>query len=305
LHQPIIISGFGRSGTTWVSDIISKSLGGIILFEPDHPIVFDQSIDFLYAADLSEDSGKELIFHLNQVFKKKKKNPWLLRNHLSTENELSSDFMNMIWNESRILGYKVIRWNHLLPELYSQISKRIIFIIRHPLAVVSSLIKRKRFFEEFGFERHWSHFKKKNPLKSVDLNNYENLPLPEKFASMWAVSNIKALESLSKMDLPFFQYEKIYTRPYIETRKMLKFLGYSDTEIHPSYLFYPSMSTLKTYHTLSADFSFSDEMPLEKFWSSSIDTDEANRLINIVKEIAINHPAEYDTFHTLGYLDVQ
>ena len=79
MNEPIFIFGLGRSGTTWVSDIISKYSGCLILFEPLHPNVFGDVNSIIYRESNPSDY---LIEHLDGVLNKKMRHEWLLRNHL-------------------------------------------------------------------------------------------------------------------------------------------------------------------------------------------------------------------------------
>ena len=301
--EPIIIAGFGRSGTTWLSDIISKTLGGIILFEPDHPSVFPESEKFIYRSHLNAKEKDTLQKHIYGALDKKIKKNWLLRNHLPCGSDMSENFIHSIWEQSNILGFKAIRWNHNLVDLYQAISPKIVYITRHPLAVAASLIKRSKFFKELGWEKHWSLFKERNPIPTLDLSQYDQLDLCSKYTAMWTVSNCKALTDLDKLDRPYFQYEKIYSNPYSETRKIIDYLGFVNNNIHPSYLFYPSMSTLKTFHTFNENRKWSKKGAASVFWENTFSPEQAQALIKIVKSICSDSPKVYETFHNLGYLD--
>ena len=111
----IIIGGFGRSGTTWLSDIVSKCLGGLILFEPFHPGVYDVSDKVIYAGNIDDNSLRS---HLDEIRASHPTNPWILRNHLNSPIEKhSASFIKYVWSNSKILGYKTIRGNHCLYQL--------------------------------------------------------------------------------------------------------------------------------------------------------------------------------------------
>ena len=298
MQEPIIIAGFGRSGTTWVSDIVSKCLGGIILFEPDHPKVFAQSGEYIYQSTYSSNGSKRLKEHFAEVSHSRKS--WLLRNHLpSSEGEYGA-LENMIWKESKVIGFKVIRWNHNLMYLHQEVSPKLIYIIRHPLSVVSSLMNRPNFFKEFGWETHWNLFKSRNPL-NIDISEYDNSPLLVKYAVMWSISNITALRDLKILKLPYFLYENLYKNPYYQTRLIFEYLGIKMGHIHPSYLFYPSMVTLKTFHTAPSSRWAIDEL-ITPFWKDTLSILEAEKVLEIVGEISGNFPEVKESFVDHGYL---
>jgi len=297
LHKPIIIAGFGRSGTTWVSDIISKTLGGLILFEPDHPIVLGESKAYLYKNKYSVKEAFILQNYLKELMLKENPHKWLLRNHLPAEEKVSEDFMQMVWKNSNVLGFKAIRWNHNINFL-AKFSPKLVFIIRHPLSVVSSLLGRVNFFKEFGWNSHWQLFKERNELDRIDLTQYDNADVSIKYVVLWTISNISALRQISKNGLPFFQYEKIYDSPYHETKRILKFLGHKNISIHPASIFYPSMSSLKTFHVLQNE----NRDEYKNSWQTTFLKDEASGLLDVVAEISSPFPRERALFEKMGYL---
>ena len=296
--NPIIIAGFGRSGTTWISDIVSKALGGLILFEPDHPLVFKQSREAIYS---SEHDIESLRNHLDEILTKQIRNKWLLRNHLP--NECSNELINVIWKNSEVIGFKSIRWNHNLIALSYISNRKLIYIIRHPLTVMASLIRRRKFFLEFGWNTHWQLFKERNPFPAIDLEQYDDSEISIKYTAMWTVSNIKALKDLEKLDLPLWAYEDFYHSPFKTTNKMLHFLGHEDANIHPSYLFYPSMSTLKTFHTDSTWSENKCNLP-RLFWEKTLSVKSAEGLLNIIRNISSSFPNEAMKFEKLNYLNL-
>ncbi|MEE9373993.1 MAG: sulfotransferase domain-containing protein [Saprospiraceae bacterium] len=297
--QPIIIAGFGRSGTTWVSDIVSKTMGGLILFEPDHPCVNNNSENWIYKAHLHQNV---IDFEWERFFLKKNKNQWLLRNHLISNENQSDEILNSIWNNSQIIGFKCIRWNHSLDTLSILSGNKLIYIIRHPLAVVASLLRRPNFFLEFGWDTHWQLFKKRNPLKEINLEQYDHSQKSIKYVAMWAISNIKALTDLHTKKIPFWQYEKLYHTPYEEAKRMLSFLGVKDVNIHPSYLFYPSMSTLKTFHTDEEGWPSRKHHDMNVFWKEILDDPTIDELLYTVDNLVSHFPKIKQIFHRLNYL---
>ncbi len=79
MNRPTIILGLGRSGTTWLSDIISKYSGGMVLFELMHPGTYPASHHILYKDNIAT---VDAIDHIAGVLNKDIRSPWLLRNHL-------------------------------------------------------------------------------------------------------------------------------------------------------------------------------------------------------------------------------
>ena len=286
VRKPIVIGGFGRSGTTWLSDIISKVLGQLLLFEPFHPCVFQESQRYCYKR-LTDDDLQELLTHWSNVQNKKDRNRWLLRNHLRSPLEsISSSFIDYIWEHANILGFKTIRLNHSFASLITAIQGQPLFIIRHPLAVTASIVSRSRFFEEYGFKTHWMEFITKSLIpqqfetqKLTRLQNLasECLSSHSKIVFMWGVSHMISLKELKALNCKPIFYERLYKDPFTEVRNLLDQLGLHKYSIHPSYLFTPSMLTLKTVHETAERHVSNIDFP-GFFWKNIISKKQSEDL---------------------------
>ncbi len=285
---PIVIMGFGRSGTTWVSDIVSKSLGKIILFEPFHPAVFEYADYFCYRTVDTPKWSEILKEHTKAAVSKKLKNRWLLRNHLNSPlEEISEDHLDYVWSNVSVAGLKTIRQNFNIEWWHNEMGARILFVIRHPLAVISSITQRSRFFYEFGWDFHWTHFlnrtlgdlefaqKVKYIAQGCDL--YE-----QKIAFMWSVTHIAALNSTNWLGIIPIYYEDLYSDPFGGASECLKLIGEEKT-IHPSYLFTPSMLTMKTAHPFLSAGSY-QKLP-KAFWKDRLKSQEINRINEVIQEL--------------------
>ena len=290
-EEPIIVLGFGRSGTTWISDIISKSVGGLILFEPFHPEVFPLAKECCYHNGTDDSLLQSTKLQIEQTFNKENKNKWLIRNHLSTHlDDVSTDFSNDVWNNCNIIGYKSIRQNFLAPWLYKNISKKIVFVQRDLLSVISSLLKRKQFWKEFGFDFHEKKFLKEifhldtYPYlqKQALINLYDSLE--DDFLRMtfiWVITHEIIKRDFEKLNLPIFQYNDFYENPYASTLKVLNYLGYDNINLHPSYLFTPSMLTLRTFHKGVNGNGLNGI----KFWEDTLKESQVDQILKLEYDI--------------------
>ena len=153
MNRPIIILGLGRSGTTWLSDIISKYSGGMVLFEPMHPGTYPASHHILYKDKIAT---VDAIDHISGVLNKDIRSPWLLRNHLNSDVDVVDPFyVKSLWDKCAVIGFKSIRLNSSFIDIVQFYDARLIYIIRHPLAVISSIVNRPNFWEDIGWKKHW------------------------------------------------------------------------------------------------------------------------------------------------------
>jgi hypothetical protein len=253
----IVVLGFGRSGTTWIADIISKILGQLILFEPLHPSVTDLAARVSYSSLNSNGSSELLRSFYDKVLNKKLRKKWLMRNHVPDRLERVSDgFLDTLWEECSIAGFKEIRANFMMEWFMKELDAKIVFIMRHPGATISSIKGRPNFWE-FGWPGTYNlflqrtiyhkHYREHQIANHIDLVK-SAATYAEKCAVMWAITHAIALPELERLGLPIFFYEEFYDYPFASTRALMHYLGQGDASIHPSYLFTPSMTTLMTIH---------------------------------------------------------
>jgi hypothetical protein len=297
MKSPIVILGFGRSGTTWVSDIVSKIYGGLILFEPFHPSVTDRSKQFSYLTITDDENSAILKEYFENLLNKKHRKNWLLRNHIPTRIEdADPEFINLIWKECSIVGFKEIRSNFIIPWLKDNLNAKIIFIIRNPLAVVSSIKNRLNFWE-FGWQETFQiflektiyndYYKKHKISSCIDILKRFKSDI-EKVGFMWAITHAIVLPELKKQNIPIFYYEDFYKNPFSTVRTLFRYLGEDQIGMHPSYLFTPSMTTLKTIHGLKNMDQKLNFKNLSFFWEETLSRKEVDLVLDIVSLFGIN-----------------
>ena len=289
----IAILGFGRSGTTWMSDIVSKCSGEVILFEPFHPLVYDKSSSLCYH---TEPTGAEFAVaqHVQDATAKKKADKWMLRNHInSPTDKLSLEFIKEVWDNISIIGFKSVRLNHAVKWISDHVAQHVIFIIRHPMAVLASLQNRPRFWEEFGWEFHWKIFLE----RTIHANYFESYLTSElqkisnslqskidRMTFMWAVTHMISLDQLRQIEVEPLYYEEFYLDPFNQSKLLMKKLNVSHHPIHPSYLFTPSMTALRTLHG-SSSFENKSEFP-QFFWKSVFSHDQVKSIRYLLEKLA-------------------
>lgn len=293
----IVVLGFGRSGTTWIADIISKIMGQLILFEPIHPSVTELANKFSYST-LNGNGDSELLkdFYKNLLIKNHRKK-WLMRNHVPDRLEnISDSFLDTLWDECTIAGFKEIRANFMVEWFLKELDAKIVFIMRHPAATISSIKGRPNFWE-YGWPGTYNLFLEKTIYheyyKDHVITNYINTverakTYSEKCAVMWAITHAIALPELTRLNLPVFFYEEFYDFPFTSSRTLMRYLDYKDVNIHPSYLFTPSMTTLMTIHGIR----IMEEERSKKgiaFFEEKLSTEELYDIMEIVTAFGITY----------------
>lgn len=291
--RPIAILGFGRSGTTWLSDIVSKTLGGLILFEPLHPQVCDFAAEVCYAPSSLATPNQRLSDHWRRALGGQIRHRWLLRNHLlSPLDDVSASFVDMVWEQCQVIGFKEIRANFMIASLIEQLNARIVFVLRHPCAVLASIRRRRNFWNEFGWEQHWAMFRERILQRGPEVQERLRPHLPviagattplEQQAVMWGVSSVLAAAQLDRFGLPLFRYEDFYHQPFQTTRRLLAYLGFGSTPIHPAHLFVPSMTTLRTLHGFAQSENDIAERGMRVFWEGLTEA-EVQAVLGIARQ---------------------
>ena len=310
---PLVITGFGRSGTTWLSDILSKCLQGLVLFEPFHPIVFNGADKVCYKT-LVQDS--DLIKkHWKQCKISPPNNPWLVRNHLPDTENISDSYINYLWSNSKILGFKSIRLNHSLSTIKSQLNARVIYIYRSPLCVLFSINARKNFWNEFSWNWHSENFFKRalstdnftvseiEVLKSI-LNHVNSRN--KTILSMWAISFLISMTEVLRNGFLSLCYEDLYRSPYECTAKILKGLNeHNHIGFHPSYFFTPSMTSLRTIHVERKHLLNSNNDVIKYFLRDHLSAESLREFNELIASILILRPQIYAIIKEKEYLTVE
>ena len=297
IDNPIVVLSFGRSGSTWISDIISKNLGGLLLFEPLHPETCPFAEEACYSDGFQADLGYRLRPFFKDVLAKTYRNRWLLRNHLFQPLEsVSQTYVDMVWKETRILGFKEIRANYMIDWLINTLNARIVYLVRHPAAVIASLRRRKNFWNEFGFARHWEFFLHRvarNPRYRTLLQPYRQLisnahSRTQKEAVMWSISHKLAATTMRERGLPIFYYEDFYQRPFATTRKLIRYVGGNPAALHPAHIFVPSMTTIRTVHGLTSSESDFASKGWAIFWEDILSSEELKAIMHVVQAFELD-----------------
>ena len=290
--KSIIVLGFGRSGTTWISDILSKVLGGLILFEPLHPSVTDLGTKFAYSDVEDGEDSMALKSYLDALLNGKHRKDWLLRNHVPVPvQDVSRSLLEEIWEQCAVIGFKEIRSNFMIPWFNDNFDCRIAYIVRDPRASIASIKRRRNFFMEFGWPDSYEMFLKRTIYadryrdheiaRGIDFARTADTDVA-KYAVMWSITHALVLEELRSLGLPIFHYEDFYLRPFTSVKMLLEYLGHDEVNIHPAHIFTPSMTTMKTLHGLYEQEQIIAENGFSMFWEDTLKEEEADLISDTV-----------------------
>lgn len=212
--QTIILAGSGRSGTTWLGNIIAANPNVRIIFEPfDYRHVPQAGCLPLRPYARLNESYPEWEPFVRQVLQGRIENEWINRQG------------KRWWAWRRLI--KEIRANLMLAWIDRMFHPRIVFTIRHPCAVVLSRLKLK-------WETHLDVFLAQPQLIADYLEPFLDLVHSahtevQKQAVMWSVENLIPLQQLPDHNWVFCLYEDFCRQPEAEADRVLKGLGIRKT----------------------------------------------------------------------------
>ena len=246
--RPRVIAGFGRSGTTWVQDVMATTNSLRTVFEPLHPDVIPDAKRYAHSFREAGDDDSELRDFLWQYFGGRFHSLWadyrvrpdLLvppldergqwhRYRRATRRVLRasknfSRYRGQRQYENRIV--KLVRANMILSWLKSTFDARIVFLIRHPAAVVLSQLKSPAIWKpQSRISRYRSDPRLLDKL-NVDTQRliFSELNELEAITLSWCIENDLALRQANEQDICVVYYEQLLERGMPEWRRILNAL---------------------------------------------------------------------------------
>jgi Sulfotransferase family len=208
-----IIAGSGRSGTTWVQDVLAQANGYATVFEPLHPDAIPAMAAYAGRYLQADDQCDELESYLERVFTGRIRNAWItyrvrpdrlvLRFNQMTDPRTVYEWL-MRWKKfarhyaryrrdrGKPVLVKFIRANLMLPWLASHFNVRIGAVVRHPGAVVESKMRLRGgdWEPEAVIERYRSQSRLMANLPGAHEKLFrEHLTPAGKHALIWCIEN--------------------------------------------------------------------------------------------------------------------
>jgi hypothetical protein len=275
----ILISGMPRGGTTWFGDLLLNIENSSLLWEPLRPFRFyemglnkfsDELGWFPYIPeDENWDEGHQFFKNLLNCEALNYKS--ILR-HNSFKKTLFDDFMII----------KCVTANQMLPWINKKFDIKTIYLLRHPCAVVSSMMR----FDSFKNVHNQIHKYKEMKYSSL-YYKYEDIiakleSKEEKIAFIWCVQNIIPLESnkYKEKRLTIF-YEDLILKPEEEITRIFTFIGKkTPTNIYDNFNT-PSFTTVSGSEILKGGNQLSG-------WKKSLNEKQIDDIINVLKMFKID-----------------
>jgi len=211
-RKTVIVAGSGRSGTTWLGEMINYRRNYRVLFEPYHYTYVPEWSGFNPRHYLrGDESEARLLASMQAILTGSLANKW-------TDKTAPPE-------NARHLLIKEIRANLMLYWIHRHYrSVRIVFLVRHPGAVIHSRIKlgwgvylKEMLSQEKLVQDHLSPFMEK-------LEKFEQMPVYQQHAIMWCIENYVPLRQF-KGRLNVIFYEQLIREPEATLKAVFHLTG--------------------------------------------------------------------------------
>ena len=274
--EAMLLVGSGRSGTTWITQILSQIPGTTQIFEPLNPRwVFDTH-------GFEGVTVKGPYPNVRPVYLRAEGHYPAWHNGI---NRMLEGRIRCHWTDryrrnlfpKRYL-IKSVRANMMLGYIYDHFKPNIIFIMRHPCAVVSSrlalqwhadvesLLMQEALVEDYL--RPWlSEIEQvKNPL--------------EAHAIWWAVENAVALNNLASRPHYAVTFEALCLRPYKEAHNIITWLNAEPPTSLTAGVEKPSSQS-------RADMEYASTLERLSSWKTALSDEDQRRILRWTHRLGV------------------
>ncbi|MEM1368316.1 MAG: hypothetical protein AAGG02_09910 [Cyanobacteria bacterium P01_H01_bin.15] len=285
INKSIIVCGSGRSGTTWLAEMISALPNYSVLFEPCNVNCNRRCAQFALPSSVPK-TGNIAHMHL-EYFKEVLSGTYLTADLLLKKQMPRWDY----WNNKGFV-VKFIQLNWLLPWLISNIPLRALYIVRHPCAVVASQLTHP----------HWQDVREDEPWRKwgllanhrqssinsllirepwlLEIANSLN-SLEEALGFYWAVQNYQLLNPTENCPWYTVTYEQLVSNGPAEMSRIFEYLqeplppGANKVRLTPSATVIDSATTSSNAKLLAG-------------WKEKLTSSQVDSILNIVRRVGIN-----------------
>lgn len=248
VSRPVLVAGSGRSGTTWISDVLAASVGCVSVFEPlnatrvaevpspSHGCAFPGT----YLRPDNESPEWQSFF--DRVFVGNVENRWTRQDWRNKPTRFGSsllpDTIALRWARHRYRAetatasrrvIKTIRGSLLLGWLRRRFAPATLLIIRHPCAVVASRLRHRW---PTSLDGIWGQPKLVTDHLAPFRETIESADDPvRKMTVLWCVENLIAIRTIVGDPHAWFgSYESFVDTPRQEFSRLWDRLGLRPSE---------------------------------------------------------------------------
>jgi len=267
IENTILLTGSGRSGTTWLENLLNHDNSKRIIFEPFHNTRNGSISHWNPRQYLHPDENRpEYTEPLDEILSGKFRSTW------------SDQFNKKIIVSSRLI--KAIRANFLLPWIHKRYPGiPIIFLMRHPCAVAYSRI-------QLGWEASVSNILAQKSLMKCCLEPFANILSDEleefeRHILVWCVENYVPLTQMKTGSMHVVFYEDLVLQKDVEIRSAFKAVGQTAPDLEKLEMNQPSALT-------RADSSINQGEDILKSWTKNIAQPQVDRAVDLLTQFGLN-----------------
>lgn len=257
----VFLAGTGRSGTTWLEDLINCNLDFRIMFEPFNSYQVPELKNWHHRQYIpSNSTGNRFIETCQKILSGRIKNHWI------------DKFNNKKWIKKRLI--KDIRCHLMLHWLHRQYPDMpIVFLLRHPCAVAASKLNQKNWTSDL------TPFLEQEDLITDFLSPYIDEILKaesdfDKHIFLWCIENYVVLKQFQPEQMTMFFYEDILLNP-VEQLQRLKDSLKLDIPSDIQEVFKKPSAVTKKQNGVAI------EQPTPYSWKSKLTTEQIERSYEI------------------------
>lgn len=259
-RNTVILAGTGRSGTTWVENLINANGEYRVMFEPFYSGKVRSLGEWRYRQYLRpEDQRERYIKPAELILSGQIRSSWIDRYNkkIFVKKRLVKDIRIML----------VLKW---MKTHFPQVP--IILLLRHPCAVAVSKLK-------LNWQTHLDEFFEQEALVHDFLEPYipsmrRSLDVFEKHIFLWCVENYVPLRQFNDGEILAVFYENICVDPDSQIRRLYEFLGSSQSKGYRNEISRPSALSRKDSAIYTGD-------SLIECWRKSLTKEQINRAVEI------------------------
>jgi hypothetical protein len=269
IGNSIIVAGTARSGTTWLAELLAKSLHARIMFEPFHNrrvSVWQKYPYMMYKENTEGDDG--LYADVNTLLSGNMRNAWVDRDL----DVFRSKYRVIKEVRANLFLHWIMHWFPGLPVL---------FIIRHPCAVVAS-----RLTAGWSAEQDLRAFAEQEALVRDVLGDDRSILKEqgsdiEKHALIWAITNYVPLHKCDENQLKLVFYENLVRDPEQELNRIFSELPTALSRNSNVDLRMPSVTSNRSRGSLRNDKFLRD-------WQTRFSETEIDQILNVCERFDLN-----------------
>lgn len=274
--QAILLAGSGRSGTTWLSDVLATVPGTQRIFEPLRQAArWDPALATSVRSPYLRPDGDYLQWHalLYRVLTGRCRTYW-------TDSKRTSFFPD------RLL-IKEIRANFMLGYVHDHFGPRIVYLLRHPCAVVASRVR-------LGWRINLGDLLRQEELVEDHLSGWvphmeraRNDPVAS-HAIWWAVeSRVAALQLATRRHFRSY-YERLVLNPRESVGEMLAWLGLEGCRIGEERF------KRSSHTTWGGDGAGDREVSIQRLssWKRQLSAEEQRLVLDWASRLEVTHYGE-------------